>query len=146
VKAYGQMEKRKNLQKRNKQPIMRAGTAVVETAVLLPLIVLFVFTSLDLADRIFFKQSLTIAAYEGARAATRPGGTVQAAQQRISEVLSSRDILSETVVVDPPVTPATPRGTPVSVTVKAISVPRAINPLRFLQSQEIQQTVHMVRL
>lgn len=56
---------------------------------MLPLIIVLLFTSIELANGIFLKQAVTIAAYEGARSATRPGGSNATAESRIAEVLSA---------------------------------------------------------
>ena len=124
----------------------RLGAATVEAAITLPLLFVFVFGSIELANGIFLKQSLTIAAYEGARTATRAGGTATQAQQRIQDVLSSRGITDQSVTISPNVNAATPRGTMVTVTVQVSSDSVAIGPLHLLQGAFLQQSAVMVRL
>ncbi|WP_145073902.1 TadE/TadG family type IV pilus assembly protein [Aureliella helgolandensis] len=124
----------------------RRGVAVVETALMLPVIVLLVFTSLEIADGIFLKQAVTIAAYEGARAATRPGGTNATASARIAEVLAAREVADYTVVYTPEITPTTPRGTEVTVTVRAPSAAYSMNPMRLLENRVLEKQVTMVRM
>lgn len=124
----------------------RRGTAAVEAAITIPLLFVLVFGAIELSNGIFLKQSLTIAAYEGVRTATRPGGTSVLAQQRIQDVLTSRGITGQTVTITPTVTTTTPRGTQVSVTVGVSANSEAIGPLRLLQGKNLQQTAVMVRL
>lgn len=124
----------------------RIGAATVEAAITLPLLFVFVFGSIELSNGIFLKQSLTIAAYEGARTATRAGGTAAQAQQRIEDVLTSRGISGQTITITPNVNTATPRGTMVTVTVRVSSDSVAIGPLNLLHGTFLQQSAVMVRL
>jgi Flp pilus assembly protein TadG len=124
----------------------RSGVAAVEAAILLPLMFVIVFGAIEVANGIFLRQSLTVAAYEGARSATRSGGTAVQARQRVREVLQARGVTGETVNITPDVTATTPRGTMVTVTVSTPGAAQAMNPLRLLEGRIIQQTVVMVRL
>jgi len=124
----------------------RLGVATVEAAITLPLLFVLAFGAMELANGIFLKQSLTIAAYEGVRTATRPGGTSAMAQQRIQEVLTSRGITGQTVTITPVITIATPRGTQVTVTVGVSASSQSIGPLHLMQGKYLQQSAVMVRL
>lgn len=124
----------------------RKGTATVEAAIALPVLLILVFGSMEVANGIFLEQSLTVAAYEGARSASSAGGTVAEAQQRIQDVLQSRGVTGQTVTVVPAVTAATARGTLVTVTVSVPGAQQALNPLRLLQGETFTQSVVMVRL
>ncbi len=46
----------------------RFGTATLETAVSLPLLVILVFGVIEMANAVFLKQSMNLAAYEAAQA------------------------------------------------------------------------------
>lgn len=124
----------------------RRAAAVIETAVMLPIIIVLLFTSLELANGIFLKQAVTIAAYEGARSATRSGGTNENATTRISDVLTARAITNYTASISPMVTSNTPRGTAVTVTVTADASSYTLNPLRLLHNRRFEKRVNMVRL
>lgn len=130
----------------SRQATSRQGAATVEAAITLPLLFVLVFGAIELSNGIFLKQSLTIAAYEGVRTATRPGGTAILAQQRIQEVLSSRGVTGQTVSVTPAVTTLTPRGTMVTVTVQVSATSQAIGPLNLMSGKTLQQSAVMVRL
>ena len=113
---------------------------------MLPVVLVLVFGSIEVANGVFLKQSLTVAAYEGARAATRAGGTTAQAQERIREVLVNRGIENETITITPAVNADTARGTTVRVTVAAPGSGVALNPLQLFQNRNVQQSVVMVRL
>jgi Flp pilus assembly protein TadG len=124
----------------------RRGAAVTEFAIMLPLIVMIVFGSIEMSNGIFMKQAIGLAAYEGARAASRPGGTLSQVQSRVQEVLDARGITGQSVTVTPNINTSTARGTRVSVSVQASAAPLSMNPLNFLFNKIIERTVVMVRL
>jgi hypothetical protein len=63
--------------------------------VCLPIIVSISFATIDLCTAIFVKESLTIAAYEGARVGIQRSGTNQDVTNKIQEVLDGRGISYE---------------------------------------------------
>lgn len=125
---------------------IRRGAAAVEAAFVLPIVVFVVFGSIELANGVFMKQSLAIAAYEGAREASRPGGTQEQAKSRIREVLSNKGVDNETVTFVPEITADTPRGTKIHVKVSAPVSTDSINPCKLLINRTLEQSVVMVRL
>lgn len=112
---------------------------------MLPVMTIMVFGSIEMANGIFMKQAIAVAAYEGARAASRTTGTESIVKSRIDEVLSARSISNETVTISPSLNSVT-RGTQVTVTV---SVPSSelgsVLPLQFLKNKTITRSVTMVR-
>ena len=70
----------------------RRGVAAVEFAVCLPMIVLLVFGAIEASSFIFLKQSLAVAAYEGAREAARSTSTTGDATDRAENILTSRTV------------------------------------------------------
>lgn len=68
--------------KRNRKTnrMFRRGSAVVETAVVAPLLLLAMFGILELGQAYNTKQTVTLAAREGCRAAALPGATFTDAQ------------------------------------------------------------------
>ena len=129
----------------------RRAAAAVETALLLPLLVLLAFGSIELSNMVFLKQTLAIAAYEGARAVTKPGATAQQASTRVAEVLAARKVTDYTVryttenskSID--VTPLTPRGTLLTVTVESSNGGGDFGPLRLFTGRTLQCQTTMVR-
>jgi Flp pilus assembly protein TadG len=97
----------------------RRGTATVELAVCLPLIVIVGLGSIEATNAIFLKERLTSAAYEGARSATTPSHTAAAATTAAQTVLTQFGVSGGTVTINPSVTTSTTVGTWVTVTVAA---------------------------
>lgn len=118
---------------------------MVEFAVMLPVMTLLVFGAIELSNGIFLKQTVSIAAYEGARTASRSTSTDSEVNSRIDEVLNSRGVNNQVVTITPSLATAT-RGT--SITVK-VSLPStelgSAIPLDFLKCKTITRSVTMVR-
>lgn len=70
----------------------RSGAACVEAAFALPILFTLTFGTMDVCSSIFLKESVTIAAYEGARVGVARGGTNQMVRQRIFQFLDERGI------------------------------------------------------
>ena len=68
----------------------RSAVAASEFAMILPLILLITFGTVEACLAIFLKETATIAAYEGARVATQKGATNTHVRDRIEEVLQMR--------------------------------------------------------
>jgi Flp pilus assembly protein TadG len=124
----------------------RLGAATVETAVCLPFLLIMVFSSVELSGAVFLKHSVNLAAYEGARTATRTGDNAANAAQRVEEILLSRRVTSYTYSCNPPVTASTPRGTPIEVTVTAPAGSLSIGPLKLLTGRTIRAKFIMARM
>ena len=70
----------------------RRGTAAVEVALCLPVLFAFTLGTIDLCSMLFLKESMTIAAYEGARKGIERGGTNADAVRRVLDFLDERNI------------------------------------------------------
>jgi hypothetical protein len=105
-----------------------------------------VFGAIELANGIYLQQTLSIAAYEGARAASRPGATVPETEARIAEVLLARDVDQYAVDISPAITATTPRNTEISVSITAPASEYSVGPVRFFQGRSLRREVRMVRL
>jgi Flp pilus assembly protein TadG len=79
----------------------RCGTAAVELAVCLPIIVVLCLASIEACTMIYLKQSLSIAAYEGARTANVEGMTNDDVFAVCEQILNDRRVQSATVDIDP---------------------------------------------
>ncbi len=112
----------------------------------LPLLVTLVFGAIELANAVFLRQSVNMAAYEAAKVITRPGSNETLARTRCAEVLAVRKVSNFTLTFSPTVTTATPRGTQVSVTVVAPASNLSYGPVQFMSGKTISCTVVMVRL
>jgi len=126
--------------------VHRRGLAVVEVAMLLPLLVLLIFGAIELANAVFLKQSLTVAAYEGGRAISRAGATEAQAEARVEEILEVRRVSEYQLSFSPEVTASTPRGTTLQITVSAPASAFSTGPLKYLNDAQISFTYRTVRL
>jgi len=133
------------LRKKSKAVNQRDGVAAVEAAILLPLLVLLTFGSLELSNMIFLKQGLSIATYEGAKTATTPGTTSAQVTARIQEILSSRNITDATISITPQVEGSTARGTMVTVSITSEGNSVGILTTRLFTRGAIQAQSTMVR-
>lgn len=124
----------------------RFGTAAMETAVSLPLLVILVFGAIEMANAVFLKQSMNLAAYEAAKVVTRPGTNAALATTRCAEIMAIRRVTTYTLSFSPTVTTATPRGTQVTVTLTAPASNLTYGPVRFMTGKTLTTTVVMVRL
>lgn len=123
----------------------RTGTAAVETAILLPLLVLITFSSLELSNMVFHKQSLSIASYEGAKIATSPGTTDSQARARVQEILNARGLSNTTISITPALTGLTPRGTMITVAVTSDDTASGVLSVRMFTPRTLQNQTTMVR-
>jgi len=124
----------------------RLGAATVETAVCLPFLLVMVFSSVELSGAVFLKHSVNLAAYEGARTATRTGDNAANATQRVQQILLSRRVTNYTYSCNPPVNASTPRGTPIEVTVTAPAGSLSMGPLKLLTGRTIRAKFIMARM
>ena len=81
---------RRPIRRRNQR--QRRGLATVEFALVLPALVVLTLGTLDLCSLMFLKESVVIAAYEGAREGVGRGQTDTDATARIVEFLDERGV------------------------------------------------------
>ena len=81
----------------NFRRFLRRGTAVVETAVVAPLLVLAMFGMVEVGQAYNVKQSVTLASREGARAASLPGATFDDAKGAVDASMSMAGLTGHTV-------------------------------------------------
>ena len=113
----------------------------------LPILLLLLLGSIDMANVVYLKQSLCIAAYEAATTASKPGGTSTLARTRAQEVLIARNITGATISITPNVDVNTTSGSNVTVTVRAPASRVVVSPYRFFDdSTRVFSQVRMVRL
>lgn len=123
----------------------RRGTATVELAICLPVLVTLVFGAIEAANAIYLKQALTEAAYEAARSATASGGSQATAEKRFNEIVTARRLVGTTLAFSPPVSSSTPAGTLIEVTVTAPASANSYAPDLFFTNSILTRTMRMVR-
>jgi Flp pilus assembly protein TadG len=124
---------------------VRRAVAAVEAAVSLPLLVLLVFGSMEVANTIFLTQALSFASYEGAREGARPGATTVHVRNRVAEVMNARGITNFNVTVTPALAASTARGTMVTVTVESPANSLSIHSIGLFGGSMKSKQVSMVR-
>ncbi len=134
-----------SLRRGEHKSIVRRAVAAVETAITLPLLVLLVFGSIEIANSIFLAQTLSFASYEGAREAVRPGATVAQVNDRIAQIMLSRGIQNYSVSITPQLTAATTRGTMMTVRVEAAMSALSVHSTGLTSEQTTSQEVCMVK-
>lgn len=70
----------------------RHGAAVVEAAICLPLIIILMLGTLEICAGFYLRESLTVAAYEGARAGVKRRATREDVEARIQDILAARNV------------------------------------------------------
>ena len=85
------------------RPMKRRGAALVEFALVFPIVLLFIGVLLEFSRVSMLKHSADTAAYEGARAAVVVGATTKAATQAADSLLSSAQLKNWSVSVFPTV-------------------------------------------
>ena len=136
---------RTTYRKHNRKNQKRRGVAAVEFAVCLPIIVLLVFGSIEASAFIFLKQSISVAAYEGAREAIRNGSTGGDADSRARTILDARQVQSFQISF-PGTDPSTAqRGDEIVVQVTAPTAPNSPLAGQFVANRLLTSRVVMVK-
>lgn len=106
----------------------RSGAALVETALVLPVLLTLVIGSMEVTDAIFLKHSLKSATYEAARKISISGSTQAQATTVATSVLTAYGVKNYTVTFSPTVTGTTTQGTIITITASApLNVNRLFN-------------------
>ena len=100
-------------------PVRRAGAALVELSVCLPVLMLLVLGSIEAAHAIYLKQTLVTAAYEAIRESTDRSATTASAIAKGQLILDQRSIQSASFSFNPSNVATAPRGSLITVTVTA---------------------------
>lgn len=107
------------MHRNQKTPANRRAAAVVECAVVLPVLLIFAFAVLEVTNVIYLQQSLEVAAYEGARVATLPDTNTTDVEATCLRLLTQRGIVQQDVAVSPNNFSDQPFGAPIEVSVTA---------------------------
>ncbi len=120
------------------------GTAVVELAVCLPLMLLFVLGTIESCTMIFLKQSLTISAYEGVRAALQSKNGA-AVNTRCNAVLAERRVNNGQITITPNNFAALDPGKFITVTVSAPCNSNSVIPGSFFRGDTLEASATMMK-
>lgn len=97
----------------------RRGVAATELAVCLPILVLLIMGTIEACSMIYLKQTLSVAAYEGARATLRSDAVTANVTTACNQILTPRGVNGATVTVTPTDFDTQPVQTWITVTVSA---------------------------
>lgn len=121
------------------------GTAAVELAVCLPVLVFISLSTIHASDAIFLKQTLCVTAYETARVAIQDGATSGDASSAGTQILTARNVVNAVITLDPPDVSSVPRGAPITVNVTAPRTGNTVLPLYLYTSPTVVGTATMVK-
>lgn len=133
------------ISKRNRRGADRAGVAVAEFAVCLPVIILIVLATIEACTMVFLKQSLGIAAYEGTRAALVQNASTAEVQRVAQQVLSERRVNGGTVTISPANLALIQPGQYLTVSVTAPAAGNNAIPLRFYRGRSLTGSATMMK-
>ena len=122
-----------------------SGSAVVESAICLPVIFMLAVGTLEAANAIHLRHMLVTAAYETARVSTEPGGTYIDGHASGTASLTARGVTNGTVTITPNFDSSTPSGTLIEVQVAAPVEANMSMPAFFFRNRDVQASVSMVR-
>jgi hypothetical protein len=122
----------------------KRGVATAELAVCLPIVVLLVVATIEACSAIFLKQSLSVSAYEGVRAALEENATLASVEDVCNRVLAERRVQSAQISVRPTNIASLEPGDFVDVTVTAPVTANSVVPARFYRGRTLSATVSMM--
>ena len=123
----------------------RRGGAVVEAAVILPVIAIIAFGIMECQNAIHLQQSITICAYEGARVSILPNTNSGNVEETCNLLLEARGITSANVTVNPNNFDALPIGTPIEVSISANLADNSISQFVISGGQQLSAAVTMMK-
>ena len=129
----------------NPQQSQRSAVVTVELAIVLPVLIILVLGIVESCNLFYIKQSLTISAYEGARAAITKGMAVSSISARCSQVLSDRRIASGAIQVTPDTPSSGAYGTYITVRVQAPYSANTLIPGWMFGGTTLQTSVRMMK-
>jgi hypothetical protein len=123
----------------------RKGTATVELAVCLPMLVAIFLAAIQAADIIFLKQTVCVAGYEAARVAIRPKGTNSDALAAGTAVMTDRKVTGFNITFSPSDVSKIARGQYVNVTVDVPTTTNTVLPSVLQLKKNLSVTTTMVK-
>ncbi len=103
------------------------------------------FGTLETCSGLFLKETLTIAAFEGARVGVRRRATAEMVQDRCEEVLDERGVIGYSVIIEPADFSNLDALDTITVTVRAPTAGNSLYVFDFLAGKNASAQVSMVR-
>ena len=126
-------------------PRSRRAAATLELALCLPIIVTVVLGTIEAANSVFLKQTLTIAAYEAARVASASDGTSAAAALRAQEIMNAKNLTTFQFQMTPSSLTNVAAGTEISVTITSLANANSLSPTWYSSTTKMTATMRMIR-
>ncbi|MFO0977008.1 MAG: TadE family protein [Planctomycetaceae bacterium] len=123
----------------------RSGAAIVEFALVVPLLLVIVMGTIEASTMIYLKQTLHIAAYEAARTALVPKTTVSMVETTARRILDDRRVRDTTITVTPNNFPSAAPSSWITVKVDAPSNSNFAVPLLFFRNKTISGSCTMMK-
>jgi Flp pilus assembly protein TadG len=130
---------------RRRKQLNRQGAVSVELAFVIPVLLLLIFGVIESCNLIYLKQSLTVAAYEGARAAIAEGTSVTVVSERADQVLLDRKVKSPSITITPSNFTEASYGSYIAVEVTSPYSVNSIIPGWFFNSVSLKSKVRMMK-
>ncbi len=124
---------------------LRRGNAAIELAVILPLISLIIFGSVEVCSQIHTKQAIESAAYECARVAISAGATNEDIEAKMNQILSARNITGGELKMVPSDIEDVERGERIRIKLSAPSSSNSMALTSFVKTGDIKAECVMVK-
>ncbi len=124
---------------------LRSAVVAVEMAIVLPVLMTLVVGIVESCNLIYIKQSLTISAYEGARAAIVKGIPLSEVSARSNQILADRKITNATIRVSPTSPSSAKYGAYITVRVQAPYAKNSLIPGWFFGRVTLNSSVKMMK-
>lgn len=123
----------------------RRGTATVEVAVALPVLILLVFGSIETAEFVHLKQDLSICTYEAAKLASKGNSTTADVTARFNELMTAKGIQGASIKITPGLSSATRAGREIAVTASVVTDSNFNLPMSFFNGKTLDTTIYVTR-
>lgn len=129
----------------SKRMAPRRGVAAAEFAVCLPVMVLLLTGMIETCSMVFLKQSLAVAAYEGAHTAVKPNATTADVRATCQSILADRRINDADIQVTPAEILGLAPGEYMTIRITAPSNSNGVLPLRFFRGVTIDASAVVMK-
>ncbi|MEZ6062969.1 MAG: pilus assembly protein [Planctomycetaceae bacterium] len=123
----------------------RSGAAAAEFAVCLPLLMILLIGTIEACSMIYLKQTLSVAAYEGIRAAVTTSGDTAKVNTAADRILTARNVSGAVVTISPVNFESMPPETWITVTVSAPGSSNSVVRGWFYDNQQIAARATMMK-
>lgn len=122
----------------------RRGVAAVETAVVLPVVVLILLATFELCQVLFMRNSVLVAAYEGARVAIVPGARAENVEIVVRDILNQRNLQPASITIQPANFQNQPAESLVTVEIQVSARDNSSMPLLFHRNTLVTENATMM--